>query len=230
MKECKILYAEDDETLSFLTKEALESKSFCVRHCLDGHTAFEAFCSENFDICILDIMLPSLDGFTLAKKIRTLNSNVPILFLSAKSRHEDKIQGFKTGADDYITKPFSIEELVFKIEVFLKRSKISTEAQPLKNIKIGNFQFEYYNQQITIDGKKIQLTHREAELLKYFSDHRNQLIKREILMQQIWGNDDYLTGRSLDVFISRLRKIFINDNEIKIENIHGVGFRLSLPA
>lgn len=228
IKNCKILYAEDDETLSLLTKEALESKSFQVTHCINGESAYSAFCSDTFDICILDIMLPLLDGFSLAKKIRQANNDIPIIFLTAKSLHEDKITGFKAGADDYITKPFSIEELVLKIEVFFRRNKITNKTQDNKAIKIGSSIFDYYNQQLKLDEKIVQLTHREAELIKYFADNSGQLIKREILLQKIWGNDDYYLGRSLDVFISRLRKIFKNDTSLKIENIHGVGFRMMI--
>jgi DNA-binding response OmpR family regulator len=226
-KPYKILYVEDDETLSMLTKESLESRSFDVTHCTNGEAAFDEFSNGYYDLCILDIMLPVMDGFTLANKIRAFNGDIPILFLTAKSLHEDKVRGFKTGADDYITKPFSMEELLLKIDVFLRRNKVTHETNSVRKTLIGRFDFDYYNQLLLLDGKRIQLTHREAELVKYFADNRGELIKREILLQKIWGNDEYSAGRSLDVFISRLRKIFSIDTGIKIENVHGVGFRLN---
>ena len=226
IKTSKILYVEDDETLSVLTKEALESRGYAVRHCENGEIALNVFNTGSFDICILDIMLPLSDGFSVARKIRAVDPHIPILFLTAKSQHEDKIQGLKTGADDYITKPFSIEELVLKIEVFLRRNKITNEVHDSNRYSIGKFSFDYFNQEMSLGDKKIVLTHREAELIQYFARHSGQLIKRETLLKQIWGDDNFFLGRSLDVFISRLRKIFKDDPSVKIENIHGIGFRL----
>lgn len=223
MDEIKILYVEDDETLGYLTKDNLEQNNYTVTLCKDGESAFETFKTSNVDICILDIMIPKMDGFELAEKIRATNQDIPILFLSAKSLKEDRIKGLKLGADDYIVKPFSIEELILKIKIFLNRPKKNSIAT--KDYKIGSFTFNYSNYELVNDSKNIKLTQRESELLKYFIDHKNQVLKREQILITIWGNNDYFLGRSLDVFISRFRKIFVSEKNIKIENLHGIGFR-----
>lgn len=223
MDEIKILYVEDDETLGYLTKDNLEQNNYTVTLCKDGESAFETFKTSNVDICILDIMIPKMDGFELAEKIRATNQDIPILFLSAKALKEDRIKGLKLGADDYIVKPFSIEELILKIEIFLNRPKKNSLST--KDYKIGSFTFNYSNYELVNDSKNIKLTQRESELLKYFIDHKNQVLKREQILITIWGNNDYFLGRSLDVFISRFRKIFVSEKNIKIENLHGIGFR-----
>lgn len=226
MTRYKILYAEDDETLAFLTKDNLE-KLYDVSHFLDGEAALNAFAKGNFDICILDIMMPKMDGFDLAEKIRKINSEVPIIFLSAKTLKEDRIKGLRLGADDYLVKPFSIEELLLKIEVFLKRTnKIITSD---KNIyTVGKFQFDCKNYLVFTDTEKISLTQRESDLLKLFLENKNVVLKREEILKSLWGDDDYFMGRSLDVFISRLRKILANEKGISIENLHGIGFKFSI--
>jgi DNA-binding response OmpR family regulator len=226
MTKFKILYAEDDETLAFLTKDNLE-QSYEVTHCCDGESALEAFKSTPFDICILDIMMPKKDGFELAEAIRKLNSDIPIIFLSAKTLKEDRIKGLRLGADDYLVKPFSIEELLLKIEIFLKRSQKSSLSEN-NNYTIGKYQFDSKNYLVFTDTEKISLTQREAELLKLFLDNKNVVLKREEILKSLWGNDDYFMGRSLDVFISRLRKILANEKGIAIENLHGIGFKFSL--
>jgi DNA-binding response OmpR family regulator len=226
MAKYKILYAEDDETLAFLTKDNLEQQ-YDVTHCSDGETALEAFKNDAFDICILDIMMPKKDGFELAETIRKLNSDVPIIFLSAKTLKEDRIKGLRLGADDYLVKPFSIEELLLKIEIFLKRSQKSTVADK-NNYTIGKYQFDSKNYLVFTDSEKISLTQREAELLKLFLDNKNVVMKREEILKSLWGTDDYFMGRSLDVFISRLRKILANEKGIAIENLHGIGFKFSM--
>lgn len=227
MKNFRILYTEDDETLAFLTKDNLQQNNYEVVHCCDGKSGLEAFKQEDFDICILDIMLPKMDGFELATEIRKNNTDIPIIFLSAKTLKEDRIKGLRLGADDYLVKPFSIEELLLKIEIFLKRSqKNNLVDSPLYTI--GKYQFDYTNFFLFNEEKKIGLTQREAELLKLFFDNKNTVLKREKILSALWGNDDYFTGRSLDVFISRLRKILINEEGIAIENIHGVGFRFKM--
>jgi len=227
MKNFRILYTEDDETLAFLTKDNLQQNNYEVVHCSDGKAGLEAFRNEDFDICILDIMLPKLDGFELATEIRKNNTDIPIIFLSAKTLKEDRIKGLRLGADDYLVKPFSIEELLLKIEIFLKRSqKNSNIDSPLYTI--GKYQFDYTNFFLFNENEKIGLTQREAELLKLFFDNKNTVLKREKILSTLWGNDDYFTGRSLDVFISRLRKFLINEKGISIENIHGVGFRFKM--
>lgn len=227
MKNFRILYTEDDETLAFLTKDNLQQNNYEVVHCSDGKSGLDAFKKEDFDICILDIMLPKIDGFELATEIRKNNTDIPIIFLSAKTLKEDRIKGLRLGADDYLVKPFSIEELLLKIEIFLKRSqKNSFIDSPLYTI--GKYQFDYTNFFLFNDDEKIGLTQREAELLKLFFDNKNTVLKREKILSTLWGNDDYFTGRSLDVFISRLRKFLINEKGISIENIHGVGFRFKM--
>ena len=226
MTKFKILYAEDDETLAFLTKDNLE-QSYEVTHCSDGEIALEAFKSNSFDLCVLDIMMPKKDGFELAEAIRKLNSDVPIIFLSAKTLKEDRIKGLRLGADDYLVKPFSIEELLLKIEIFLKRSQKSSLPEN-NNYTIGKYQFDSKNYLVFTDVEKISLTQREAELLKLFLDNKNIVLKREEILKSLWGNDDYFMGRSLDVFISRLRKILTNEKGIAIENLHGIGFKFSV--
>ena len=227
MKNFKILYTEDDETLAFLTKDNLQQNNYEVVHCSDGKAGLEAFRNEDFDICILDIMLPKLDGFELATEIRKNNTDIPIIFLSAKTLKEDRIKGLRLGADDYLVKPFSIEELLLKIEIFLKRSQKSIATE--KSVyEIGKYQFDTNNFILFNESEKIGLTQREAELLKLFLDNKNSVLKREQILTSLWGTDDYFMGRSLDVFISRLRKILANENGISIENLHGIGFRFSI--
>ncbi|WP_276381513.1 response regulator transcription factor [Flavobacterium sp. H4147] len=224
MKPFRILYTEDDETLAFLTKDNLEQNNYEVVHCLNGKAGLEAFKEEDFDICILDIMMPKMDGFELASEIRKIDIDIPIIFLSAKTLKEDRIKGLRLGADDYLVKPFSIEELILKIEVFLKRSQKNNKTE--KSIyEIGKYQFDTKNFILFNDDEKVGLTQREAELLKLFLDNKNLVLKREQILTALWGTDDYFMGRSLDVFISRLRKILINEEGISIENLHGIGFR-----
>lgn len=226
MSSYKILYAEDDETLAFLTKDSLEQNGYDVWHCKDGNVCMEIFKKENFDICILDIMLPKKDGFEIATDIRKINNDIPIIFLSAKTLKEDRIKGLKLGADDYLVKPFSIEELTLKIEVFLKRSQ--KNAIPEKIYTVGRYTFDTKNYTLTFRDQKTTLTQRESELLKLFLDNKNSVLKREQILTSLWGDDDYFMGRSLDVFISRLRKILSTENHIAIENLHGIGFKFNI--
>jgi two-component system response regulator VicR len=223
-----ILYVEDDINLSFVTRDNLEMHGYLLTCCADGASALDTFnqhASEqaSFDLCILDVMLPKMDGFTVARHIREKNPHIPILFLSAKSMKEDRITGLKTGADDYITKPFSIEELVLRIEVFLKRSQVS--AQPNPNIfQLGRYLFQFDNLQLTCPEEQFSLTLKEGQLLRLFCLRPNQLLKREEILNTLWGDDDYFMGRSLDVFISRLRKYLRHDTTLSLENVHRVGF------
>lgn len=226
MTKYKILYAEDDETLAFLTKDNLE-QHYDVTHCDDGEMAFNAFKKDAFDICILDIMMPKMDGFELAENIRKTNSEVPIIFLSAKTLKEDRIKGLRLGADDYLVKPFSIEELLLKIEIFLKRTNKNVTVD--KSLyTVGKYQFDSKNYLVFTDSEKISLTQRESDLLKLFLNNKNVVLKREEILKSLWGDDDYFMGRSLDVFISRLRKILSNEEGIAIENLHGIGFKFSV--
>lgn len=225
MENTTILYVEDDETLGYLTSDSLKQNNYTVIHCKNGEEAFNIFKNQNMNIniCILDIMMPKMDGFELAEKIRSRDKDIPIIFLSAKTLKEDKIKGLKLGADDYIVKPFSIEELILKIEVFINRPK--KNGTDNKYYRIGSFDFNYANYELINSVKKIKLTQKEADLLKFLIENKNQILKREHILINIWGDNDYFLGRSLDVFISRLRKIFATEANIKIENIHGVGFR-----
>jgi len=227
MKNARILYVEDDLTLSFVTRDNLERAGYTIDSCDDGVTAYEKIAIGNYDLYILDVMLPKIDGYTLARKIREKNEAVPILFLSAKSTLDDKIYGLQLGADDYITKPFSIEELILKIEVFLKRSIIDTSRNQKETVfQIGSFTFSLTGLHLT-SGDDIQsLTHREAELLAYFCRHTGSILKRDDILNKVWGNDHFFSSRSLDVFISRLRKLLQSDPKVKIENIHNIGYRL----
>ena len=229
MSKAKILYAEDDETLAFLTKDNLEQNGYEVVHCNNGEVCLENFANGLFDICILDIMLPKKDGFETAETIRKSNTDIPIIFLSAKTLKEDRLKGLRLGADDYLVKPFSIEELLLKIEIFLKRSQKNTATD--KSIyTVGKYEFDTKNYIVFDASEKITLTQREAELLKLFLDNKNVVLKREEILKSLWGDDDYFMGRSLDVFISRLRKILANESGIAIENLHGIGFRFSVKS
>jgi DNA-binding response OmpR family regulator len=220
----EILYVEDDLFLSYVTKDNLELKGYSITFCKNGIEAFEAFKQKQFDLCILDVMLPKMDGFELAKKIRETDQSIPILFLSAKSLKEDRIQGLSIGGDDYITKPFSIEELALKIEVFLKRRKVSNGEQKRGQYSIGDYTFDAMNMQLKFGDESKRLTSRESELLRYFILNEGKVLKKEEILNEVWGTDSYFNSRSLDVFISRLRKYMSKDPKIKINNIHGIGF------
>lgn len=224
MKKFKILYTEDDETLAFLTKDNLEQNHYEVIHCADGKSALEIFKKDNFDICVFDIMMPKMDGFELTAEIRKTNMDIPVIFLSAKTLKEDRIKGLRLGADDYLIKPFSIEELLLKIEIFLKRSQKINTLEPTM-YEIGKYQFDSKNFLIFNSIEKISLTQRESDLLKLFLNNKNLVLKREEILKSLWGDDDYFMGRSLDVFISRLRKILAQEKGISIENLHGIGFK-----
>ena len=219
-----LFYVEDDDQLSFVTRDNLELEGYHVTHCANGQEALDTFQTSSFDLCILDIMLPDVDGYTIAKEIRKTNQQIPILFLTAKSLKEDRIHGLRIGADDFITKPFSIEELILKIEIFLKRSQITTKKIK-DNFQIGIYHFDYKNLSLKNGDTTRQLTQKEADLLRYFIQNPNNVLKRSDILKTLWGEDDYFLGRSLDVFISRLRKYLKQDTSLKIENIHGVGFR-----
>ncbi|WP_136668407.1 response regulator transcription factor [Flavobacterium sp. H122] len=224
MERFKILYAEDDDTIALLTKDALEEK-YLVTHCKNGQEALLSFTNNNFDLCIFDIMMPKMDGFSLAESIRKVNNDIPIIFLSAKTHKDDRIKGLKTGADDYLIKPFSIEELELKIQVFIRRS-LKTTIHEDQIYTLENLIFDAKNYTVTDQNTKTILTQREAELLQLFLDNKDEVLKRELILTKLWGSDDYFLGRSLDVFISRLRKILSSQDNITIENLHGIGFRL----
>lgn len=225
MKTHKILYAEDDATLAFLTKDSLEQQGFEVDHFANGKQCLTAFAKKKYDVCVLDIMMPGMDGFELAERIRKTDQDIPIIFLSAKTLKEDKIKGLRIGADDYLVKPFSMEELVLKIEIFISRNKKTSKGER-KIFSAGSFQFDPTNFIVSGKETKTELTQREAALLQYFLENKNTVLKREQILSAVWGQDDYFFGRSLDVFISKLRKLFAGDDSVKIETLHGIGFKL----
>ena len=224
----KILYVEDNLSLRFVTSDQLKKRGYQVVSCKDGKEALSTFKEQVFDLCVLDIMLPQIDGFELAKKIRKENEHIPIIFLSARSMQEDKIEGLKIGGDDYLTKPFDIDELCLKIEVFLKRKEINSGQNNI--YKIGDFQLNVTEQTLSILGIEKTLTLKETELLSLLAQKQNTIVKREYILVNLWGRNDYFLGRSLDVFISKLRKKLTQDQKISIENIRGVGFRLSVAS
>lgn len=223
----RLMYVEDDDVLSFITKDSLEEKGFEIYHYPDGEAAFNAFKNQGFDLCIIDIMLPKMDGYTLAQKIREIDYEIPIIFLTAKSLKEDKIKGLTIGADDYLTKPFSMEELILKLQIFLKRKKVvKTDSEQIYNI--GKYIFNHTYLTLIIGDVQKRLTQKEADLLLFLFENKSKLIKRSEVLNKIWRQDDYFAGRSMDVFISRLRKYLSEDENIEIENIHGVGFKFNI--
>ena len=223
----KILLAEDDFDFGSILKQFLEISGFEVFWAKNGQEAFEIFKTNTFDICILDVMMPILDGFSLAKKIIDINPEIPFLFLTAKSLKEDKIKGLKLGADDYILKPCEADELVLRVHNILKRTQtISIKSNEI--IAIGTYQFDIENLQLIHELKTQRLTEKEALVIKYLFENKNGLIKRELILKTIWRSDDFFSGRSLDVFISRIRKYFSQDISISIETIRGVGFEFNL--
>ena len=227
-EKIKILLAEDDTNLGMLLKEYLRAKGFETVLCEDGEVAYEAFLNQPFDICILDVMMPKKDGFTLAQEIRTVNGEVPIIFLTAKSLKEDILEGFKIGADDYITKPFSMEELVFRIEAILRRVK-GKKGKEVTMYKIGRFTFDTQKQVLAIDDKSTKLTTKESELLSLLCAHVNEILERNFALKTIWIDDNYFNARSMDVYITKLRKHLKDDPSIEIINIHGKGYKLIAP-
>lgn len=223
MTRATILFAEDDHNLGFVTKEGLEEAGFTVLWYKNGETAWKAFGGQ--DLCLIDIMMPKMDGFTLAEKIREKDEFTPILFLTAKSQEEDRLRGFEIGGDDYISKPFYMQELVYRLQVFLKRKRETKESN--NGFDFGHCQFDLSNLLLTVYGKSESLTQREGEVLALLLVNKNQLVKREEILEKIWGENDYFMGRSLDVFISRLRKYLKEDTTVEIKNHHGVGFVLA---
>jgi DNA-binding response OmpR family regulator len=229
--KAKILLVEDDPNLSLVLKDYLEILLYETILCSDGEEAIDAFRNDFFDLCILDVMLPKKDGFTLAKEIRKSNKEVPIIFLTAKVMKEDRIKGFQLGADDYITKPFSTEELSLRIEAILRRSKKRSYFPVVETsevYEIGKYSFDYTNMVMKGPETEQYLTRKEADLLKLLCINKNKLVHREIALKSIWGGSDYFTGRSMDVFITRLRKYLKEDTEIAITNVHGTGFKLEV--
>lgn len=221
-----ILYVEDDESLAFVTRDNLEHHGYQVTHIADGRKALKEATKKVFDLMILDVMLPGVDGYTIAAEVRKVDSEVPILFLTAKSLKDDRIHGLTIGADDYITKPYSMEELVLRVEVFLKRKKLFKPREEPTIYTIGELVLDFPNLTLSCGETRSTMTQREADLLRHFIQHKGQVLKRADILKAIWGENDYFLGRSLDVFVSRLRKHLALDPSLSIENVHGVGFKL----
>jgi DNA-binding response OmpR family regulator len=222
----KVLLAEDDLSLGYVIKDNLADAGYDVVLCADGQAAIDKFGKESFDICLLDVMMPNKDGFEVAKKIRQQSDLIPILLITAKSLEEDRIHGFECGADDYIVKPFSMQELLLRIDVFLRRTKKMYSERNL-NFRIGKMKFSFNDLKLSIGATIYNMTQKEAELLLFLCEHPNRILKREEVLLNVWGKDDYFLGRSMDVFITKLRKYFKADSSIQIETIHGMGFRLN---
>jgi DNA-binding response OmpR family regulator len=225
-KEHKILLAEDDENLGMLLCEYLNAKGFNTELMPNGEDAYNAFVANKYDICIFDVMMPKKDGFTLAKEIRMLNTDVPIIFLTAKSMKDDILQGFKVGADDYLSKPFSMEELLFRIEAILRRTSGNAATQDVYTL--GIFKFDTQKQQLinTSNENLIKLTTKESELLKLLCINANKVLERNIALKTIWVDDNYFNARSMDVYITKLRKHLKEDPSVEIINVHGKGYKL----
>jgi len=224
----KILLVEDDLNLGLVIADHLKLQNYEVVSAKDGAEGLVKFNEGRFNLCILDVMLPVLDGFSLAQDIRRINAEIPILFLTAKSMTEDKIKGFEAGGDDYLTKPFSIQEFELRVKALLRRSRPEFQDE-VTNYSIGNYNYNIENQVLTFNESEKTLTKKEAQILKLLCNHKNQVISREIILKGVWGQDDYFVGRSLDVFITKLRKYFAQDERIVISNLHGVGFKFEVP-
>ena len=225
----KILLVEDDVNLGVVISDHLKSANYEVVCAEDGVKGLVKFNECDFNLCILDVMLPKLDGFSLAQDIRKVNTDIPILFLTAKSMTEDKIKGFEMGADDYLTKPFSIQEFQLRVKALLKRVLIEPKKKEELVYVIGSYTYDTENQILSLKDHPKTLTKKEAQILKLLYKHKNQVISREIILKGVWGQDDYFVGRSLDVFITKLRKYFSDDPRIIISNLHGVGFKFEIP-
>jgi len=231
MKKTNILFVEDDPNLSMILKDYLEMIGYKVDHASNGEIGIELFAKNVYHLVILDVMMPKKDGFTTAKEIREVNSTVPIIFLTAKNLREDRIKGFKVGCDDFITKPFSSEELSLRIKAILKRCSVISSSNTIIEktlINIGNFVFDSTNLILAINNKERVLTRKESGLLKLLCENKNNLLPREVAMETIWGENDYFIGRSMDVFIAKLRKYLKDDPNVKIINVHGIGFKLEV--
>lgn len=225
-QEMKILLAEDDKNLGTVLKAYLEAKKYTTTLCINGQEAFEEFKKNDYDFLILDVMMPIKDGFTLAREIREIDKNIPILFLTAKSLQEDKMEGFKIGADDYLTKPFSMEELIVRIEAILRRTQANKPNKNKEFFTIGKFSFDVTRHILSADGDSHKLTSKEAELLKMLCARQNETLDRSVALKQIWHDDSYFNARSMDVYVTKLRKYLKSDPTIEILNVHGVGFKL----
>ncbi len=223
-----ILLCEDDENLGMLLREYLQAKGYVTELCPDGEAGYKAFLKTKFDMCVLDVMMPKKDGFSLAQDIRQANSEIPIIFLTAKTLKEDILEGFKIGADDYITKPFSMEELTFRIEAILRRVR-GKKSRESTLYKIGSFTFDTQKQILARGDSQTKLTTKESELLGLLCAHANEILQRDFALKTIWIDDNYFNARSMDVYITKLRKHLRDDENVEIINIHGKGYKLIIP-
>ena len=227
-EKLRILLCEDDENLGMLLREYLQAKGYSAELYPDGEAGYKAFLKNKYDLCVFDVMMPKKDGFTLAQDVRAANAEIPIIFLTAKTLKEDILEGFKIGADDYITKPFSMEELTFRIEAILRRVRGKKNKE--SNIyKIGKFTFDTQKQILSSEGKQTKLTTKESELLGLLCAHDNEILQRDFALKTIWIDDNYFNARSMDVYITKLRKHLKEDDSIEIINIHGKGYKLITP-
>lgn len=226
----KILLAEDDLNLGILLMDYLETENFDVKLCKDGAKALKMFQQQHYDLCLLDVMMPELDGFSLAKEIRKKDPKIPIVFITAKSLKADKLKAYRLGADDYITKPFDEEELLWKIKALIRRIPPQVSETKTSILNIGNYQFDPQNQSLIINSNTRRITEKESNILEYLYSHKNNLIKREDMLVALWGENDYFLGRSLDVFITKIRKYLKEDTKVNIENVFGVGFIFNVPS
>ena len=224
--ETKILLAEDDENLGSLLREYLQAKSYETHWLTDGEKAYKSFEKNRYDICILDIMMPNKDGITLAREIRMIDPEIPIIFLTAKSMKEDVLEGFSVGADDYMTKPFSMEELIYRIEAILRRTQGAGQQNKQTEFDIGRYHFDANKQLLTLDDNSVKLTTKESELLKLLCNNANNVLERNFALKSIWIDDNYFNARSMDVYITKLRKYLKEDPAVEILNIHGKGYKL----
>jgi len=222
----KVLLAEDDPNLGFVVKDNLSDKGYDVTHCINGLDAERAIYKEKFDIYLLDVMMPKKDGFTLAQEIRDKKDNTPIIFITAREMQEDKLKGFAVGGDDYITKPFNFDELIMRIEAILKRTKSTTPD--VTEYKIGKYTLKVDELKLFLGDTVSSITKKEAALLEYLAKNANQSVKREDMLMKIWKDDSYFAGRSMDVYITKIRKYLKDDPNVEIQNVHGVGFKLLL--
>ncbi|MCF0197213.1 MAG: response regulator transcription factor [Bacteroidaceae bacterium] len=224
----RIMLCEDEESLGMLVREYLQAKGYETELYLDGEEGYKAFTTNKYDVCLLDVMMPRMDGFTLAREIRAINKEVPIIFLTAKNLKEDEAEGFKIGADDYLIKPFSMDLLVFRIEAILRRVKGNVQ-KPASHYQMGLFSFDTQRQLLSINGTQTKLTTKESELLAMLCAHANDVLERELALKTIWIDDNYFNARSMDVYITKLRKHLKADPSIEINNVHGKGYRLIVP-
>lgn len=224
----RILLCEDEESLGMLLREYLQAKGYDAELYLDGEAGFKAFARSHYDMCVLDVMMPKKDGFTLAQEIREMNVDVPIIFLTARNLKEDIFEGFKIGADDYLTKPFSMDELVFRMEAVLRRVK-GVKTQPITQYTLGKYTFDTQRQILSHDDEEVKLTTKESELLHLLCMHANDVLLRELALKTIWIDDNYFNARSMDVYITKLRKHLRADPTIEINNVHGKGYKLIIP-